>query len=171
MVTYAPDGDRIATASADNTARIWDANTGEHLLTLQGHEDYLIDVAFSPDGARVVTASSDTTARIWDAATGEQLVILDGHQRTVATVAFSPDGTTVATASDDATAKIWSAATGELLVDLADRIGLRQPDDVGEEDGVEDLGAEMGVGEMEQHAHGAARGAWGVSAASSPRSR
>ncbi|MCB9751451.1 MAG: hypothetical protein H6713_15865 [Myxococcales bacterium] len=129
MVTYAPDGDRIATASADNTARIWDANTGEHLLTLQGHEDYLIDVAFSPDGARVVTASSDTTARIWDAATGEQLVILDGHQRTVATVAFSPDGTTVATASDDATAKIWSAATGELLVDLADRIGLRQPDD------------------------------------------
>jgi WD40 repeat protein len=63
---FSPDGARIATASEDKTARIWDAATGKEITVLRGHESYVLSAAFSPDGARIVTASGDKTARIWD---------------------------------------------------------------------------------------------------------
>ncbi len=67
---FSPDGARIVTASADLTARVWDARTGTPLLELKGHTGAVNGAAFSPDGARIVTASSDLTARVWDARTG-----------------------------------------------------------------------------------------------------
>ena len=69
---FSPDGQRIVTASADKTARIWDAASGKPIgKPLRGHEDEVRGAAFSPDGKRIVTASSDKTARIWDVATGK----------------------------------------------------------------------------------------------------
>ena len=55
----------MVTASGDNTARLWDAASGQLLATLSGHQDRVLHAAFSPDGARVVTASDDNTARLW----------------------------------------------------------------------------------------------------------
>ncbi len=51
-VAFSPDGNAVATASIDDTARIWDARTGEELAVLRGHEDEVDAVAFSPDGGR-----------------------------------------------------------------------------------------------------------------------
>ena len=62
---FSPDGQRIVTASLDNTARIWETQTGKLLATLQGHTDRVETAQFSPDGQRIVTASWDKTARIW----------------------------------------------------------------------------------------------------------
>ena len=35
---FSPDGKRVVTASDDNTARLWDAETGREIATLKGHE-------------------------------------------------------------------------------------------------------------------------------------
>ena len=56
--TISPDGTSIVTASADKTARIWDARTGEELAVLSGHGDQVNSAAYSPDGALIVTASA-----------------------------------------------------------------------------------------------------------------
>jgi WD40 repeat protein len=53
------------TASWDQTARVWDAESGRALATLTGHWDRVNTAAFSPDGKRVVTASQDQTARVY----------------------------------------------------------------------------------------------------------
>lgn len=116
---FSPDGQRIVTASYDNTARIWDAGTGALLTVLRGHDSAVEHAAFSPDGRRVITAANDKTARIWDAATGEQLAVLSGHRDTVTNAAFSADGLRAVTASDDATARVWNAATGAQLAVLS----------------------------------------------------
>jgi WD40 repeat protein len=42
---------------------VWDANTGEELFTLHGHQEYVVDLVFSPDGRGLFTASLDGTIR------------------------------------------------------------------------------------------------------------
>jgi WD40 repeat protein/uncharacterized caspase-like protein len=120
---FSPDGKKIVTASPDNTAKIWDAVTGNILADLRGHTGPLQTAQFSPDGKKIVTASRDHTAKIWDAVTGKLLIDLQGHKDMVYSAQFSPDGKKIVTASYDHTAKIWDAGTGELLANL---IGHRE---------------------------------------------
>ncbi len=112
---FSPDGNRIVTASGDQTARIWDAATGAAIgAPLRGHKGDVFSAAFSPDGKSIVTASADRTARRWDAATGDAIgEPLMGHNAAVYSVAFSPDGKRIVTASEDGTARIWDAETGK----------------------------------------------------------
>jgi hypothetical protein len=70
-VSWSPDGKRLATGSADNTARVWDATGGGELLTLKGHAGTVWAVAWSPDGTRLATGSWDRTAKVWEAASAE----------------------------------------------------------------------------------------------------
>ena len=73
---FDPTGERVATADTkSNTARIWDAQTGEPIGKPLQHEGIVGAAAFDPKGERVVTASADNTARIWRAPpTGQALV-------------------------------------------------------------------------------------------------
>jgi WD40 repeat protein len=64
-VAFSPDGTLLATASGDNTARLWDPVTGECVRTLTGHPEPVFAVAFSPDGTLLATASGDKTTRLW----------------------------------------------------------------------------------------------------------
>jgi WD40 repeat protein len=112
-VAFSPDGSRVSTASADGSARVFDAAAGAEVSRLD-HGGPVHAVAFSPDGTRVTTASRDQSARVFDAATGAELSRLD-HDSAVLAVAFSPDGTRVATASWDHSARVFDAATGAEL--------------------------------------------------------
>ncbi|HIA70043.1 TPA: hypothetical protein EYN98_29170 [Candidatus Poribacteria bacterium] len=80
---YSANGEHILTASYDSTAKVWDAQTGEKLLTLTGHDGAVCSAAYSPDGQRIVTANKDKTAKVWDAETGKELFTLKGHDSRV----------------------------------------------------------------------------------------
>jgi TIR domain/WD domain, G-beta repeat len=112
-VAFSLDGRRLATASEDETARIWDAHSGQQLHALH-HVNRVLGVAFSPDGRWLATGSHDKTARIWDAHSGQQLHALR-HDEWVLAVAFSPNGRWLATGSGDKTAWIWNSHNGQPL--------------------------------------------------------
>jgi len=111
----------MVTASADKTARVWNAASGQLLVTLEGHTGPARDAAFSPDGQRIVTAGGDNTAGVWNATDGQLVAKLEGHTGPVLHAAFSPDGQT---ASGDNTAGIWSAANGQLVAPRPHELGL-----------------------------------------------
>jgi WD40 repeat protein len=127
-VCLSPDEAWIVTASADNTARIWDARTGGEVLSLAGHASEVTAVAILADGPRlrVLTGSSDQTAKLWAVSglsgapddgsssaspSAKELISLRGHTRGLTSVAFAPDGSAALTASRDGMTILWPAAT------------------------------------------------------------
>jgi WD40 repeat protein/serine/threonine protein kinase len=106
-VAYSPDGKRLASASYGGTTKVWDAQTGQELLTLKGGGN---SVAFSPDGERLSNGE-----KVWDAQTGRELLSFKGAGDGVA---YSPDGTRLATGSEDNMVKVWDAQTGKELLTL-----------------------------------------------------
>lgn len=105
---------RLATGSGDNTARIWDCDTGTPYQTLTGHTGWILVVSWSPDGTRLATGGYDGTIRIWDPSTGRQQgATMKGHSKHVNALAWEPyhvqqeDRPRIASASKDFTARIW----------------------------------------------------------------
>ncbi|KAG9090934.1 hypothetical protein FS749_000189 [Ceratobasidium sp. UAMH 11750] len=117
-VAFSSDGRRVVSGSADQTLRIWDAQTGGALLRpLHGHSDSVLSVAFSSDNRRIVSGSLDRTVRIWDAQTGAVILgPLQGHSGPVASVAFSSDALRIVSGSSDQKVRIWDAQTGAALL-------------------------------------------------------
>ncbi len=111
-VSFSPDGQRIATASYDNTVILWHRD-GSLIRILRGHTQAVMSVSFSPDGKTIASASGDKTVKLWSI-DGTQLKTLKRHNDWVYSVSFSPDGKTIASASGDKTVKLWTLNGKEL---------------------------------------------------------
>ena len=59
----------------DQTAKVWDANTGLELTTLKGHDNMVMSAVYSPDGQRIVTAGADGIVQIYTTDMDELLEI------------------------------------------------------------------------------------------------
>jgi WD40 repeat protein len=65
-LSFSPEGDRLATAGADATIRLWNIFVGVPLHVLRGHEDQVTGIHFDQTGARLLSSSMDRSARTWD---------------------------------------------------------------------------------------------------------
>ncbi len=113
MLTSSPDGTRLASASDDGTARLWDVATGRPVggpLCHPGRAKVL-SAAFSPKGERLVTASADGTVCQWDGRTGAAVEPpYERHTGEVWAAVYSPDGQWIASGGTDHTIRLWRAA-------------------------------------------------------------
>ncbi|EJF55871.1 WD40 repeat-like protein, partial [Dichomitus squalens LYAD-421 SS1] len=97
-VVFSPDG-RLLLSTGDNAVKIWDADTGATVQSLEGHEGRVTGACFSPCGKYIASGSNDKTVRVWRTSDGACLTTLSDHGHWVSHVAFTPDGT-----------MLWSAA-------------------------------------------------------------
>ncbi|MBI2804279.1 MAG: WD40 repeat domain-containing protein [Planctomycetes bacterium] len=102
-IAYSPDGKTLATASFDNTLRLWDAATGKELKTYggtTGHTKQVISIAFSPDGAMLASGATDNTLKVWDVPINAPIRSLKSNDA-VEAVALTPDGKKLALGGKD----------------------------------------------------------------------
>ncbi|MFJ2821993.1 hypothetical protein ACIO7M_12885 [Streptomyces toxytricini] len=92
-VAHSTDGRWLATGSADNQVRLYDA-AGRAPLGVFPHPGPVTSLAFLPDGQGMVSGAADGTVRIWRLPARP----LHGVQGTVNAVAYSPDGRLLAVA-------------------------------------------------------------------------
>jgi len=126
-VAFSADGKRIVSgmycgfstyghygkiSGPDGSVKVWDADKGTEILSLNRHTGPVSCVAFSADGRRIVSASYDNTVKVCDAYKGTEILSLQRHTGWIDSVAISPDGKRIVSGSDDNTVKIWDADKG-----------------------------------------------------------
>lgn len=168
-VTY--NSERVVTGSADNSAMLWDTQTGrklhtwdfkcpvrcvafspddtiiaiattklmgqeskvylfahdmnaeaqsaEHIGTLEGHAGTIVRVHWYPTGEIILTGSEDKTIRKWDVESGEETDRVIAHTADIKDVQFAPDFLTFVSASKDNTAKLWAFDTFERMKEFS----------------------------------------------------
>ena len=125
---FSPDGEQIATASDDLTAKIWDAAAGRELFTLEGHvsgtatsppHEGVVDVAFHPAGPLLATAGADGTVKLWSTEDGRMVFDVLAHpDSAVVDLAFNFAGSRLATGAFDGSTKVWRVANNPQGVSL-----------------------------------------------------
>lgn len=105
--TYTPDAALLLTASFDQTAKIWDAHTGQAIRALPGHTGKVGAVRVTPDGHLAVTAG-DHTLRLWSLPDGKSVRVIDADPQQVFTADVSPNGTVLASGNTNGQAKLWT---------------------------------------------------------------
>src|SRR5262249_1443964 len=113
-VRFSADDRRLITGSADRTARVWDAQSGQQLVLLAGHQHFVWDAVFTAAG--YATASQDKTVPTW-AADGTPPRGLTGHGGTVSCLAVDESGRRLLAGGADGAVFLWDLAqsTGRRL--------------------------------------------------------
>jgi WD40 repeat protein len=119
-LAISPNGKTLATASHDQTVRLWDMPSGRCLHQLQGHINAVRALAFSPDGQRFASAGSDLSIKTWNVSDGAIGASWLGHSDLIRSLAFSPDSNMLVSAALDRTIKIWDARDGTLVRAITD---------------------------------------------------
>lgn len=131
---FSPDGGQIVTASADGSARVWNAQTGAPITPPLGHDNRVGYAAFNRDGRYVITVSDDETARIWDASSGAPITQPLKHTG-LSKAMIDPNSHAVLTAGADRIARLWqlepARGTPDELASWSRLLSARQLDATG----------------------------------------
>lgn len=114
-LAFSPDGQLLASASADTTARVWDWHSGALLETLD-LPGQVTSVEFSPNGQSLAVGGvlvwPDAAIWVYSVETWEPLMQLAEFWN-IPDIAFSPDGALLAGGGTSRNVRVWNASDGE----------------------------------------------------------
>lgn len=113
-IAWRSDGLRIATASQDKSARLWEWPSGKELMNFKDHSDAVTHVAFAPDGKSVYTACLDHNVRRFDVEKGRVIRLFTGHNEAVTALAINLDGKRILTSGTEPNIRWWNTDDGNI---------------------------------------------------------
>ncbi|MBF2065707.1 MAG: serine/threonine protein kinase [Calothrix sp. C42_A2020_038] len=118
-VTISPNGKFFASASSDNSIKLWNLDTGKNIRNFGrlflGHTDSVWTLAISPNGEILASGGWDNTIKLWFLNTGKNIRTLYTHTNWVNSLAFSPDGKLLASGSADCSVQLILVSTGNVI--------------------------------------------------------
>lgn len=120
---FTPDGEKIVTASSDETAGLWSAADGKLIRTFTGHTGPIYCLAISGNGRWLATGAQDNTVRLWDIPQTRPLQWLEAHPGGVTAIAQTADGQMVATVGNDQKLRIELLLAAAQVAEVSQRPG------------------------------------------------
>lgn len=109
---FSPDGKRIASASADKYIRTFDVISSQPLRRLEGHTNYVLDLAWKNDGSLLASASADNTIKVWNPDTGDQSRTIQNFEKQVTAIRFVGEGSDVVSSCGDRRVRMQRTSNG-----------------------------------------------------------
>jgi WD40 repeat protein len=66
-VAWSPDSKHLASGGFDESVQVWDATTGNMLLSYHGHSDVVVALSWTSHGDRIASTGFDKTVQVWQA--------------------------------------------------------------------------------------------------------
>ncbi|MBL9136202.1 MAG: protein kinase [Verrucomicrobiales bacterium] len=131
LVRLSPDERWVASCSEDETARVWDLESGQPLTPPLRHPEAVRGVEFSPDGRFLLSFGSrrlhrpglgpeggQGSLRLWALPEGREMWAFDATN-TISTAEWSLDGRRIAASCTDGKARVWTVQPNGNSVSLA----------------------------------------------------
>ncbi|MGE0607530.1 MAG: c-type cytochrome domain-containing protein [Pirellulales bacterium] len=118
-LAFSADNSRLASGSADKTARVWNLADGAQLASFALHTAGVTGVAFNSNGQQVVSGSADNSLKLWNVADAAEIKNFAGHAGAISGVAMFSNDQFILSASADQTVKVWNPADGAEVRSLA----------------------------------------------------
>ncbi len=110
--SWSRDGRHFLSAG-DQTARLWDIESGKVVREFAGHEATVRCVDLRGDGMLALTGSEDGVVRVWDRETEKERYRLAGQLNQPNAARFTPDGRGVLSCGRDGVIRLFDVYTKE----------------------------------------------------------
>ncbi|MBL8163447.1 MAG: WD40 repeat domain-containing protein, partial [Anaerolineae bacterium] len=114
-IYYSPDKSELYTVKTSGQISVYNADTGQFQIDMEGQRDFNGMVAYHPDIGLLALGGVDGQVRVWDVAERQSLITLEAHGQPVTALAFSSDGERLATAGNEGVVSIWDWRERTLL--------------------------------------------------------
>jgi WD40 repeat protein len=109
-ISWSPGGQKIASASDDNTVRVWTVqqDDGQDVRYNRHNDQNVNAVAWAPNSQLIASGGRDRTVRLWSPQDGTTAGTFRRHGDEVRAVAWSSDSQRIVSGGDDTRVLVWN---------------------------------------------------------------